>query len=244
MSVQFEKRILRQERIHIQEILSSPSPNAVLSYFVEQLAMRPEIKKIFIDIVQQNKEFPQLELVLPEYAEAPKSTATVPVSEGRRIVSTERVNGTILRLEYVPCGSSRCRKRPDEHGPYWYSYRLVDGKWTIRYYGTTKPASPPMISFKEAKDIIGRISKLNIIEEEDIHALYRILAAFASDDNKITIALKDSTISLIEREHMRREYLVRDRHRRLLSKAESGRHLNKKEQKDLENAAALLADDH
>ena len=45
-------------------------------------------------------------------ADLPKTVAVAALS----------LAGVTYQLEYVACGSTRCKKQPDRHGPYWYAY--------------------------------------------------------------------------------------------------------------------------
>lgn len=60
-----------------------------------------------------------------------------PPLQGKRVIQEKErlATGTWIRLEQVPCGNPRCRKVPDLHGPYWYSYALKDGQWRATYHG-------------------------------------------------------------------------------------------------------------
>jgi hypothetical protein len=159
-----------------------------------------------------------------------------PSENGREIVGKEKIGDTWLRLEKVPCRSPRCRKKPDLHGPYWYSYRWAKGRWRAKYHGRNRPDIFPRYSLDDAQRILDECSGLDGFSDEKTTELRRIIADMSRQSGDVALALRAKASRLLSEIHERYEYLV--------DKALSGEALTADERESMTHLSGLLAGDH
>jgi len=72
------------------------------------------------------------------------------------------MNDEVYRQRYTVCGKANCRTCRDGkgHGPYWYAYRIVDGKTKQRYVGKSLPPDALPIGRHHEQTLVGRTSEI------------------------------------------------------------------------------------
>ncbi len=167
-----------------------------------------------------------------------------PIGHGRRIEQDEPISGGWLRLEYVPCGNPRCRKDPDEHGPYWYSHRFLDGRWRMKYHGTSRPALEPPVAVEDARRVLDVLGGRAELTDQELTHLRRIVADLNATAGSPEMLLRVKALDLIVREKKRRGSQLRQLHTEFLEKSLAGLPLTTEERVTFDNAADLLMEDH
>ncbi len=164
--------------------------------------------------------------------------------EGRKIVHEEPTEWGWLRQELVPCRNPRCRKDPDHHGPYWYSYRLLNRRWIMTYHGKERPALEGKISLADAEDRVRRLSRRMTLDKNDLDRLSRIVTDLSNETNAAVLRVRTQAGALISREYERRDADLRDRVRSLTAKKDRGETLTPDEERSLDHALRAFEGDH
>lgn len=74
-------------------------------------------------------------------SQRPTRPRTPPVREALSPVQSPSAPRILYHLQMNTCGKARCKKcrNGPGHGPYWYEYRIQQGRTTRRYIGKTLP---------------------------------------------------------------------------------------------------------
>jgi hypothetical protein len=168
-----------------------------------------------------------------------------PISFWPRVKEEPIRDGLVLRLQYVPCGKPKCRKEPDEHGPYWYSYYLVNGRWKCEYHGRNRPPAEEFWTIDQAEEIVSGESKDQSLDDEQVAMLERLANAMAAmSEDPHAVALERRARRLVAAERQRRDDWIRQRYEELSSKTNAGAQLNSAEREELNRICGALAQDH
>ena len=162
----------------------------------------------------------------------------------KRTVSEEEElpDGTILRCEYVPCGKASCRKEPDEHGPYWYSYSLLAGNLKATYHGRDRPPLPNSSCIDEATRFLSHDFEGRSLTEDERAELRAIAEAMSSlRENARAPTLEKTARELLRRDERRTEEAIRSRFEALISRRDSSPEtFTAEERGELEQLSGLL----
>ena len=175
-----------------------------------------------------------------------RKLASLPPEPDGRVVKEEPIrDGLVLRLQYVPCGKPRCRKDPDEHGPYWYSYYLVNGRWKREYHGRNRPPADEFWTIDQAEEIVSRMADGQSLDDQQVTKLERLANAMAAtSEDPRAAALERRARRLVTAERQRRDDWIRRRYEQLASKRTAGIQLTDDERADLSRLGRVLAEDH
>jgi hypothetical protein len=174
-----------------------------------------------------------------------KLASLPPVPEGRVVTEEPIRDGLVLRLQYVPCGKARCRKDPDEHGPYWYSYYLVNGRWKREYHGRNRPPAEAFWTIEQAEGIISVVPEGQSLDDQQVTMLETVanaMAAMSEDSRAVTLERRARRRVAAERE--RRDHWIRQRYEELASRRDDGAKLTDDERAELSRLGRILAEDH
>lgn len=179
-----------------------------------------------------------------------KGIPDLPQYSGRRVVETRQLSSTKqLRLEWVPCGSQRCKKNVDEHGPYWYRYEWDGTAWRSYYLGTSEPHSFTNLAIAEAKVLKWlRKAELSDVEAAEAGEMVAGLNNYDGGEESRAQELADKIGSALTQRRIRiqerHEALGRGRHSELFAKVRRGEGLTETELSEFERLASIIAMDH
>jgi len=168
-----------------------------------------------------------------------------PASKGRVEREERPFDWLTLRLEFVPCGKAKCRKTPDEHGPYWYSYRLVAGHWKREYHGRNRPEPEDFWTIERAEECLSKICDASALDDAQVTDLEKLaggMAALSADPR--AAELQKRARSVLVQERKRREESIRQRYEYLSSKRNADAKLTAEEKDELSRLGRILAEDH
>ncbi len=175
-----------------------------------------------------------------------KKLASMPPEAESRVVTEETIrDGLVLRLQYVPCGKAKCQKVPDEHGPYWYSYYLVNGRWKREYHGRNRPPAEDFWTIEQAKMYVVGVPEGMSLDDRKVTTLETLANAMAAmSEDPRAAALENRSRKLVAAERQRRDNWIRDRYDALASKRNAGADLSREERHELSRLGRILAEDH
>lgn len=175
-----------------------------------------------------------------------RKLASLPPEADGRVVTEEPIReGLVLRLQYVPCGKPKCRKQPDEHGPYWYSYYFVKGRWKREYHGRNRPPAEDFWTTEQAKSVIAALPQGQRLDDQQVTMLETLANAMASMSEDLrAAALEQRARQLVSAERQRRDDEIRQRYEELASRKTAGVQLTSGEREELNRICDVLAQDH
>ena len=175
-----------------------------------------------------------------------RKLASLPPEPESRVAKEETIrDGLVLRLQYVPCGKARCRKDPDEHGPYWYSYYLVNGRWKREYHGRNRPPAGAFWTIEQAEKCLSSVPEGEELDDRQVTTLETLangMAAMSEDPR--AAAIEKQARTLVTTERQRRDDWIRQRYDELASKRNAGVELTRDERDELNRICGVLAQDH
>lgn len=172
------------------------------------------------------------------------ATLLPPPAELREAGPAEQVReGVFVRPEYVRCNKARCKK--DEHGPYWYSYRRINGKWKREYVGKEHPRAEDLWTLEDAQRTIAELLRLRRLDREQMNTLCQIANAMGAiaEDAKALELQRAARNRLVEEEKLSAEHARRE-FEELSTAVRQGRELSPEEAKQLQSAADFLSFNH
>lgn len=167
-----------------------------------------------------------------------------PPAEVREAGPAELIReGVFVRPEYVRCNKRRCKN--DEHGPYWYCYRRINGRWKREYVGRERPKSEAFWTISDARKTVEELLGYQQLNDEQISTLRGIANAMG--------AIADDADALEVEQASRRRLLDEERFRtkqaqkcfeQLLAKARQPGGISTEEAQHLQRLADWLSFDH
>ena len=133
---------------------------------------------------------------------------------------------------------------PDEHGPYWYGYGFLGGRWRARYHGRLRPDPTTMTTREQAAELLTEFTSRDALSDDQLDSMVALAMDMVTLGDPESDAHAQSAQALIARERQRRDDLVLERHRQLLAKSLAGQELTPEEVAALQHASDLLAGEH
>jgi hypothetical protein len=104
---------------------------------MELARIRQAMRRLSLGQLRRLDEFLQ-ELI----EKAEETTRIEQAPPGKEFVEERAAENVTYRLEGTRCGKEKCKCAQGElHGPYWYSYRRVEGRVKSQYVGKKLPRS-------------------------------------------------------------------------------------------------------
>ena len=223
--------------LSIEPLIRAKNPRPKVEKLIKSIEANETLRDILVSVIAEDAT---LLAAIKEKANENSTQEKPPVARGRRIEQEEYIEGQWLRLEYVPCGSSRCKKEPDEHGPYWYSYKLLGGRWRAVYFGRKRPKLRQQLNEKRVKTLLTKLETTKEIDDQAIKKLGQAVVDLSSVKGAEAKELRVRAATLISDEEQRRETHLRKAHRQLLEKVLSGKKLNRRERASFDEVCQLL----
>ncbi len=228
----------------VAALSSRTDATAVIEEFVRFCATSSTLRSSFVQALQLAPDILRDAATAPLAAAADVVHEEPPTATGRRVESSERFDDRWLRSEWVPCGNARCKKEPDLHGPYWYSYTWTNDRWRTKYHGRKRPDFGPSRSLGEVRETLALLSAKPDLTEAEVTKLCNQVADLAHLDGAEVSELRREAALLVARHEERRELEIVERHRSLSARALVGEQLTSKERDELAHLSGLLASDH
>ncbi len=218
----------RDEPIEPQAGSGCPPAKLVGDLLIEWLA-DPELRPVVLDTVQS----------FTDQRRAPADTPP-PVPRGRRVVEEFLQSQSWYRREFVPCGSRRCRKPKDEHGPYWYSYRFENGRWRPKYHGRDRPEAIAVVDLQHAERLIRASSTETVLTPEQVRELRVLRDQIASAPGGEAARIRQELGALVRKQRQLAQESARLEYSKLLREAFSSDSLSAEQERLLAEVGDYL----